>query len=206
MYREPKKNMSRALILFSTLVTTLLACPLTANAMDWYVGAGFGEARHEATGGDIAGPGFLGTVDGNENTWKAFLGMELWDKYVGAEFGYVDLGTAVANGTIAGSPVRSRSQAEAYTAALVGQLPIGNFGILVKLGVSGVKANLTPSGTGTLPSGHSSDIKIFGGTGLQYYVSKKSIIRFEADRYNMGSIGSPYINTLTVDYIYRFGK
>ncbi|MBI3545726.1 MAG: hypothetical protein HY081_03915 [Gammaproteobacteria bacterium] len=204
MYRE-SKNTSRALILFS-LATALSALPLTSHAMDLYVGAGLGEARHEATGGDIAGPGFIGTVDGKENTWKAFLGMELWDKYVGAEFGYVDLGTAVANGTIAGASVSARSQAEAYTAALVGQLPIGNFGILIKLGISGVKASLTSRGTGAIASGHSADIKIFGGGGFQYYVSKKSILRFEADRYNMGSIGSPYINTLTVDYIYRFGK
>lgn len=72
--------------------------------------------------------------------------------------------------------------------------------------MSGVKATLTTSGPGTLPTGHTSDIKMFGGGGFQYYISKKSIIRFEAERYNMGSMGSPYINTLTVDYIYRFGK
>ncbi len=206
MYAEFKKTLSGSLKFFSIAAAAMMMAPMTANAMDWYVGGGIGEARHEATGGDIAGPGFLGSVDGSEGSWKAFLGMELWDKYVGAEFGYVDLGTAVARGTISGSAVRASSQAEAYTAALVGQIPIGDFGIIIKLGMSGVKATLTTNGAGTLPSGHTSDIKMFGGGGFQYYISKKSIIRFEAERYNMGSMGSPYINTLTVDYIYRFGK
>ncbi len=206
MYAEFKKTLSRSVTFFLIAAAGMTAAPMTANAMDWYIGGGIGEAHHEATGGDIAGPGFLGSIDGSEGNSKIFLGMELWDKYVGAEFGYVDLGTAEAKGTIASSSVKGSSRATAYTAALVGQIPVGNFGVLVKLGVSGVKATLTTSGTGVLPTNHSTDVKIFGGGGFQYYLSKKSIIRFEAERFNMGSVGSPYVNTLTVNYIYRFGK
>jgi opacity protein-like surface antigen len=78
--------------------------------------------------------------------------------------------------------------------------------MLVRIGVAGTKATLTTSGPGVSPSSHTNDLKIFGGTGVQYDFSKKMSVRLEVERYNMGSIGSPYINMISGGIVYRFGK
>ena len=187
-------------------VTTLglTAIPSVTHAMDWYGGLSLGQARHEATGGDLLGAGFTGApVDGNHSGGKAFVGMMLWDKYVGAEFGYVNLGQATAE---SGS-VRATSKSKGYTAALAGLIPFTDqFGLLLKLGFYGAQTDLTTSGAGAPPSSHGSDLNPFGGMGVQYDFSKSLGARVEVERYNAGSLGSPYINLISAGVIYRFGK
>lgn len=79
------------------VVTTIMAIPSVSHAMEWYGGLSLGQARHEATVGDLLGPSFTtGSIDGNDGAYRLFAGMVLWDKYVGAEFSYVDLGEALA--------------------------------------------------------------------------------------------------------------
>jgi hypothetical protein len=195
-------------ILMTALVTAgVMAVPAAAHAWNWYTGVGVGQAGHEATGGDLAGPGFSGSVDGNDSGWKAFLGMVLWDKYVGAEFGYVNLGTASAKGTISGSATTAKTEVTAYTASIVGLIPFGDqLGLTIRLGVSNPRSEVTVTKAGVSTSQVSTDMKIFGGMGMQYDFSKHVGARIEAERYNMGSIGSPYVNLLTATFIYRFGK
>jgi hypothetical protein len=194
--------------LMTALVTAgVMAVPAAAHAWDWYTGVGVGQAGHEATGGDLAGPGFSGSVDGNDSGWKAFLGMVLWDKYVGAEFGYVDLGTASARGTISGSSVTAKTDATAYTASIVGLIPFGDqLGLTIRLGASNPRVDLTVTNAGVTTTSHTTDIKIFGGMGMQYDFSKHMGVRIEAERFNMGSIGSPYVDLITAGFVYRFGK
>lgn len=197
---------------FRALMTAIVAAgvmtvPVAAHAWDWYGGLGVGQAGHEATGGDLAGPGFSGSVDGNDGGWKAFLGMVLWDKYVGAEFGYVDLGMASAKGTISGSAVTAKTEATAYTASAVGLIPFGDhLGLTIRLGVSNPRADVTVTNAGVTTTSHSTDMKIFGGIGMQYDFSKNMGVRIESERFNMGSIGSPYVNLITAGFVYRFGK
>ena len=60
----------------TALVTAgVMAVPVAAQAIDWYGGLSVGQAGHETTGGDLAGQGFLGSVDGNDSGWKVLLGM-----------------------------------------------------------------------------------------------------------------------------------
>lgn len=194
--------------LMTALVTAgVMAVPVAAHAWNWYGGLGVGQAGHETTGGDLVGSGFSGSVDGNDNGWKGFLGLVLWDKYVGAEFGYVDLGTASAKGTVSGSTVTAITDVKAYTASIVGLIPFGDqLGLTIRLGVSNPTVDLTVTRAGVPTTSHSTDMKIYGGMGLQYDFSKHTGVRIEAERYNMGSIGSPYVNLLTVGLVYRFGK
>lgn len=194
--------------LMTALVTAgAMVVPVTAQAIDWYGGLSVGQAGHEATGGDLAGPGFSGSVDGNDGGWKVLLGMILWDKYVGAEFGYVDLGTASAKGTVSGSSVTAVTDAKAYTASVVGLIPLGDqLGLTIRLGLSNPIVDLTVTNAGVPTTSHSTDMKVFGGMGVHYDFSKSTGVRIEAERYNMGSIGSPYVNLLTVGLVYRFGK
>ena len=186
------------------VATTIMAIPSVSHAMEWYGGLSLGQARHEATVGDLLGPSFTtGSIDGNDGAFKLFAGMVLWDKYVGAEFGYVDLGEALAR---SGSS-RASSIAKGYTASAVGLIPFTDrLGMMVRIGVAGTKATLTTSGPGVSPSSHTNDLKIFGGTGVQYDFSKHFGARVEVERYNSGSLGSPYINMISGGIVYRFGK
>ncbi len=183
---------------------TMMTIPSVSHAMDWYGGLSLGQARHEATVGDLLGPSFTtGSIDGNDGAFRLFAGMVLWDKYIGAEFGYVDLGEALAQSGSA----RASSTAKGYTASIAGLIPFTDrLGMILRIGVDGIKTTLTTSGPGVPPGSHSTDLKIFGGTGVQYDFSKKMGARLEVERYNMGSIGSPYINMISGGIVYRFGK
>lgn len=193
--------------LAASIAFAAMATPMAAHAMDWYSGLSVGEARHETTGGDIVGPGYTGTVDGNDGGWKVFLGMELWEKYVGAEFGYFNLGKASTKGTASGVATTATSKAETFTAALAGLIPIGtHFGTVIKLGLTGPKAEVNITKAGVTTTTNTTDLKLFGGIGVQVDFSKSVSARLEAERFNMGSIGSPYVNLLSAGLIYRFGK
>lgn len=200
------RTMTRHFRVIFTAVVTLgvMAIPMATQAMDWYGGLSYGQAGHEATGGDIVGSGFTGSVDGNDSGWKALAGMELWDKYVAAEFGFVSFGEANARGTISGSTASGTSKAKAYTAALAGFIPIGSqFGAIIRLGLAGSQVTTTSTASTTT---HNSDMKIFGGFGFQYDFSKSMAARLEVERFNMGSVGSPYINLISAGLVYRFGR
>ncbi len=193
--------------LTAILAFAAMATPMAAQAMDWYSGLSLGQARHEATGGDIVGPGYTGTVDGNDNGWKVFLGMELWEKYVGAEFGYFNLGKANTKGTSSGVATTATSEAETFTAALAGFIPIGShFGTVIKLGLTGPRAEVKITKAGVTTTTSTTDLKVFGGIGAQFDFSKSMSARLEVERFNMGSIGSPYVNLISAGLIYRFGK
>jgi hypothetical protein len=200
-FNKTTRHLRTALAVVATVGT--LVIPAVGWAMDIYGGLSLGQARHETTGGDLLGPGFTSAaVDGDSNGGKAFIAMELWDKYVGAEFGYADLGQATAKSGAASAT----SKARAYTASLVGLIPFGSqSGVMIRLGLAGAKAHLKTSG-GTINSANSADIKILGGLGVQHYFSKTWGVRVEAERYNMGSIGSPYVNMISAGVVYQFEK
>ena len=185
-------------------VTTMLAIPSLSHAMDWYGGLSYGQTRHEATVGDLLSSSFTtGSMEGYDSGWKAFAGMVLWDKYVGAEFGYVELGEASAKSGSASAT----SHAKGYTAALAGLIPFTDrFGLLLKFGLFGSQVYLSASGPGAPASSHSSDLNPFGGIGFQYDFSKNLGARIEWESYNAGSLGSPYIDLISAGVIYRFGK
>jgi hypothetical protein len=211
MYRQLNRTTLHLRVAFAVVATMTFVIPNTGHAMDIYGGLSWGSSNHETTGGDILGKGFSGTVNADDGGWKAFVALELWDKYVGAEFGYADLGKAYAIGKVSGSPSSGTSEAKAYTASLVGLIPFGGgySGATIRLGLAGEQVSVNTSGTigsGAVSSARTSDLKMFGGVGAQYYFSKTVGVRLEADRYNMGSVGSPYINMISVGLVYQFEK
>jgi len=131
--------------------------------------------------------------------------MQLFEKYVSAEFGYNDLGNASAKGTISGAPVSASSETKAYSASLVGLIPLGSrFDMLIRLGFAAPKADISTTQAGVTTTQTTSDIKVFGGLGAQVDFSKKFSARLEYERYNQGSVGPAYANVLSVGFIYLF--
>ncbi|MHB8534458.1 MAG: outer membrane beta-barrel protein [Sulfuricaulis sp.] len=202
------KTMTRQSRAFFTVIAmcAAISLPTAAYAFDWYGGASFGKNRYQVTGGDFfINQTFSGSVDGNDNAWKAFIGMQLFEKYVSAEFGYIDLGTTSAKGTVSGAPVTATSKTKAYTASLVGLIPMGGrFDMLVRLGMAAPKAHVATTNAGVGSSQNSSDIKIFGGLGAQFDITKKTSVRIEYERFNQGSVGPTYANVLSAGFTYLF--
>lgn len=193
--------------LFSAVATfTAAALPTAAYAFDWYGGASVGNNRYEVSGGDyFPNQTFVGSVDGNDGAWKAYIGMRLFEKYVCAEFGYVDFGTASAKGTVSGTPVTATSDTTAYTAALVGFIPVGKtFDAMIKLGFAAPYADITTTKAGVSTTEHNTDLKFYGGLGAQMNFTEKFAARLEYERFVQGSDGPPYANVLSVGFTYLF--
>ena len=185
---------------------TAISLPTPAYAFDWYGGANAGNNRYEVSSGDyFPHQTFSGTTDGEHGAWKAFVGMRLIDKYVSAEFGYMNLGSASIRGTISGVPVSASSKTETYTAALVGLIPMGKkFGGLIELGLHAPQADITTTTAGVSSTQHTSDMKFFGGLGAQFDFTDKISARLEYERFVMGSVGPAYANVLSVGFTYLF--
>jgi len=201
------KTMTRHHRAFAAIAMFAAALASTSvYAFDWYTGASVGNNSYEVTGGDyFPFQTFSGSADGNDGAWKAFLGMRLFEKYVSAEFGYNHLGTASAKGTISGAAVTATSDTKAYTAALVGLIPVGaKFDALIRLGAAASKADITTTNAGVRTRQKTSDIKIVGGLGAQFDFSDKLSARLEYERFNQGSIGPSYANVLSVGFTYLF--
>jgi OOP family OmpA-OmpF porin len=101
---------------FSPLPTGLLAAgafaPLAAAAQSaWYVGASVGQSAIKASSGEIES-GFLlddgftasgTTLDKKDTGWKGYAGYR-FNRFLAAEAGYADLGSASFNTTIVAAP------------------------------------------------------------------------------------------------------
>jgi opacity protein-like surface antigen len=203
-FKTTTRQFRALLATFAMLATASMSTAV--YAFDWYGGASLGNNRYEVTGGDyFPNQTFIGSADGNDGAWKVFLGMQLFEKYVSAEFGYNDLGSASANGTISGAPVSASSETKAWTAALVGLIPLGSkVDMLIRLGLAAPKVDITTTQAGIRSTETSSDIKIVGGLGAQLDFTKKFGARLEYERFNQGSIGPAYANVLSVGFTYLF--
>jgi opacity protein-like surface antigen len=206
--RGKRKTMTRHIRAFIAVsaMFAAISLPTAVYAFDWYGGVSMGKNSYEVTGGDyFPFQTFSGSADGNDSSWKAFVGMQLFEKYVSAEFGYSYLGKASANGTISGATVSATSKTTAYTASLVGLIPMGTkFGALIRLGFAAPKADITTTNAGVSTTQHTSDLKVFGGLGAQFDFSKQLSARLEYERYNQGSLGPSYANVLSVGFTYLF--
>lgn len=200
-FNKSTRHLRVALAVVATVGT--LVIPTVGHAMDWYGGLSFGKVSHETTVGDLLGKGFsTGTVDGSGSGWKALAGMVLWDKYVGAEFGYVSLGKATA---VSGSTASATSEVKGFTVGIAGLIPFSSqFGLVLKLGAIRSTTDLATSGTGVPASSSAADTNPFGGLGFQFDFSKSMGVRVEMERYNTGSLGSPYVGLTSAGLIYRF--
>jgi opacity protein-like surface antigen len=207
--RGKRKTMTRhirAIIAVSAMFAAT-SLPTAVYAFDWYGGASVGKNSYEVTGGDFFPfQGFSGSADGNDAAWKVFVGMQLFEKYISAEFGYSYLGKSSVNGTVSGGvPVTGTSETKTFTAALVGLIPMGTkFGALIKLGLDAPKSDITTTKAGVSSGEDTSNIQMFGGLGVQFDFSKKFSARLEYERYDLASIGPRYANVLGVGFTYLF--
>ncbi len=194
--------------------------PAVAADSGLYVGAGVGYASTDIKDDSLFVAGATAstlTTDDNSTGWKLFGGYR-FNKYFGAEFGYVDLGKFSATRNVTAPAVGAVSadiKASGWTLDGIGSLPIGaDFSLYGRLGVifSETKASAAASGAVVFPPGVSPDQKaseanIKMGLGAQYDISQ-FFVRAEWERYfslgKSNTTGQGDINLFSVSAGIRF--
>lgn len=187
----------------AALAGSILACPLTASAQDWYAGIGFGQAENKQRLSKLGGPSFISSsVDNEDSSWKIFGGYRLWDEYVAVEVAYADLGTTKVSGTSAGSASTGTQEMKTFIIGLVGRIPITDpLGVVINLGFSrnSSKINSTIGATGTFEG--ATDFEFYYGGGLQYEITDTIGVRAGLEVFEVADYR---VNLLSAGLMYRF--
>jgi OOP family OmpA-OmpF porin len=200
---------------------TTAAAPALALDEGFYGGLGFGYTRAKIEAGSIPISGATAstlTADESDTGYKLFGGYQ-FNRNIGLELGYVDLGrfsaTRIATAPVAGTIVGNIRATGVFT-NVVGTFPLQqNFSLIGKLGAlfSETKANLSTTGgialvAGANPSPKESEKNFKLGLGAQYDVSKKIALRGEWDRYfrlgNAATTGESDVDMFSLDVIFKF--
>jgi len=142
--------------------------PAAAQDAGWYIGGAYGMTSIDAGG--------LGTVtiDDGDSGFKLYGGFQ-FNKFLGAEVGYVDFGSFPATAGSSGN-----LSATAYTLAAVGTLPLGeSFALYGKAGVWMWKQDSTIAGTANTDG---SDL--FIGAGARFNLNKNWGLTLDVEQYD----------------------
>lgn len=199
--------------LLVTTITALVATSAAAQNNTYradegpYLGAGLGYVTVDNDTFDDLGS--LGAnTDDTDTAYKLFAGYQFNPNFA-VEAGYVDFGEFTASANNGFDYADASLEADGFTAALVGKLPIqSGFGIYAKLGIIAWDADLKADGniSGTPMSESSGDdgTDPFYGVGAEYVIGS-ILMRAEYERYDISADGEDFTTDLTSASLgYRF--
>jgi OOP family OmpA-OmpF porin len=224
----PNKHLSLHRVALACLAA--LPCQLTFAApynepapLDesyYYGGASVGQSRsHLHTPGMVSqllGNSATATTidqDKQDTTYKVFGGYQ-FNRYVGVELGFFDLGKykftaqTVPPGTLSGE-VKIRG----FNLDVVGTWPMTDaFSLLGRVGAQSAKTSETFSTTGAAVSSadqlHKHQVDVKAGVGLQYALTPSALLRAEIEHFRVSDgLGQRNgVNALTVGVVFPFGR
>jgi OOP family OmpA-OmpF porin len=199
----------------------VIASPLAyADDSGWYLGGNVGKSRATIDDANITSNLLTGGLtvsppisDRDSDTGYKIFGGYQFNKYLGLEGGYFDLGTFgfTANTTPLGT-LNGELKLKGLNLDLVATLPITHkFSVFGRAGVTYAETSDAFTGTGSVyvlnpnPSTRESNYKY--GAGLQYAFTDNLAMRLEAERYRINdAVGSKGdIDLVSLGLIYRFG-
>ncbi|WP_394755789.1 outer membrane beta-barrel protein [Rhodoferax sp.] len=223
-----KSKLTKALGMGGLMAIAVLVSPWAiADDAGWYAGANVGRSGTHIDDARITS-GLLGgglTVtsisDRDRDTGYKLFGGYQFNKYLGVEGGYFDLGTFgfTANTSSAGElgSVNTGSltgdiRLKGVNLDLVGTLPITEkFSVFGRAGVAYARANDTFRSTGAVavlnPNPSKRDTNYKFGAGVQYAFTDNLAMRAEVERYRINdAVGNKGdIDLVSLGLIYRFG-
>jgi hypothetical protein len=142
------------------------------------------------------GLGGLSCSDGS-TSFNLYTGG-MFNQYLGAEIGYVNLGKMRRGG--------GTSKAQGVNLSLVGRLPLGAFNVFGKLGTTYGRTEVTATPLSGIATGKASGWAGSYGAGVGYDLSPRSSIVLEWARYDMRfvGVGKREVNTTSLGYVHRF--
>jgi len=162
---------------FKSLFTAALvalgfaSAPALSQQTSWYAGLGLGQAFHDT---DCTG---LITCDDKDIAWKIFGGYQ-FNKYLGVEVGYTDLGKASLGDAVSTATLKVKG----FEALAVGTFPINEqFEVYGKAGLFRWDLDVSDPTVGSISE---SGTDLTFGIGAKYNFSKTLGIRLEWQRYN----------------------
>jgi OmpA-OmpF porin, OOP family len=165
----------------------------------WYVGGSIGQSKIDCSTGGVAGV----SCDDSDTAFRVLGGYQ-FNKYLGAELGYADLGKA----TISGAGLSASVEAKAWDLVGVGRLPLADrFSLFGKLGMYRADSDLS-SNTPLIPASSDTNTDITYGVGAQYDFNKNLGVRAEWQQYKkVGSDstgGEGDVDVMSIGVVYRF--
>jgi OOP family OmpA-OmpF porin len=198
--------MHKRIVLAWLLAAVPLAGSQAALAADpqagFYGGLGAGLNYTNLDTGSI-----VGAKDEKDTAWKLFGGYQ-FNRYLGVEAGYVDLGKAGVGGTSAGNPAAASFESTVWQAAAVGSLPLSpQFAATAKLGVARADTDITGNIGATPIATTDRNTAPTYGLGMRYDINKNIGVRAEWERFRLGGgsiAGKSDADLFSVNALYRF--
>lgn len=196
------KHAAKALLGVIAVAAATAATPVAAQLqfgrMDTglYLGGAVGASKFkDSCNGAPAGI----SCDDNDVAWKAFAGWQ-FNRYIGIEGGYVDLGRAKAS--VPGVVLTAKARGVELVA--VGSVPLSDrFALYGKAG--GIRSRVSVNGPGVSGSETSTDFTF--GAGVRYNFVRNFGARLEWQRYlnvGGGSVGDDTIDMFSLGLLYNF--
>ena len=160
-----------------------------------YVGAGIGQSRLEVDCGTVA-------CDKSDTGWKLFGGYN-FNKWLGAEVGYYDLGTPYKEYL---PPIEGQIDVTAFAAFATFRAEENDWWVAAKLGIANVKAeSRVIGGTLSIPIEDKSKTDLAWGVGIGYNVARNYRVQVEYERFKAEALGFEEEGGFTsVSFVYRF--
>jgi OOP family OmpA-OmpF porin len=201
--------MNQKTIGFAAFLASAIAVPAIGLAQPesgFYLGASVGQAKVKDFCTDLAG--FVGSCDDKDTAWKIIGGYQ-FNRNLGVEAGYTDLGRASLNGTVLGVPVSARAKAKGFELLGVGTLPLNEqFALYAKAGLFrwDVDTSVTAAGITAAIGDKGTDFTF--GVGVKYNLTRNAAVRFEFQRYNDvgndATTGQSNVNVWSLGLQFRF--
>ena len=207
-----------ALIGFASLAAIASNCAL-ADETGWYGGANIGRSsatidNARITSG-LASSGLSTTsiADRDRDTAYKIYGGYQFNKYIGLEGGYFDLGKfGFTANTLPLGTLNGTTRMRGFNLDAVGTLPLSEkFSALGRIGINNAQTRDAFTGTGAVnvtnsnPSKRDTNYKL--GVGLQYAFNDALAMRGEIERYRVNdAIGNKgHVDVFSVGLVYSFG-
>lgn len=179
-------NIKKAIALTGLVAATAGISPVALAQQDagFYAGGSLGQAKLKDACTGLTDIGFVGSCDDKDTAWKIFGGYQ-FNRNLGVEAGYTDLGEATATGTVLGLPVSAKAKAKGFEILGVGTFPINEqFAVYGKAGFFRWDVDSSATGGGVSVAIGDKGTDFTFGLGLKYNFTKNVAARLEFQRYN----------------------
>lgn len=218
---NPTPSLRLAALALAAPLALATASPAVAQDDGYYyfgLGAGQGRAKfdEDSLASRALAPGIAATVlerDERDRAYRAFVGWQ-WNRYLGAEAGYFDLGRTGFNArTVPAGTLDGTMRVRGYNLDLVGTLPLGDtVSLLARVGVAFARTRNSFAGTGgalvAQPSPVDRQSNPKSGIGVQVAFTPSVLMRVETERHRVSdALGQrAHINTTMVTLLFPFGR
>lgn len=176
------------------LLAGLLSAPAFADR-GFYVGASAGRSDFGVGAGDLGLT--TGSADDSDTAYKIFGGYN-FNKNIGVELAYVDLGEVSFNGTVGATPVNGKIDTQGFNISAVFTAPINDrFSIFGKVGAFAWDADFAASSAAVRATASGSSTDFSAGLGAAYNFNKNLSVRTEYEYFddvdaNLWTVGLAY--------------